>query len=1035
MKLRKKILLNFLPFTLSEIFNSNQETFTNIFYQNIVDKTHYLQNPDPSFGFSLAVADVKTNQKNILIGAPRDNNSRPPNNRRGHSWNGEIYSCDFVNNGKTNCGTFNSGLQEVFIGQTSNRVLRKMYGQNIQYDSDNDRLMTCAPTSIDQKATEAGWNSISYSTCQVQNDYGLSSNRIYNIYSNSVESSKKIGDHNMGYAACISNWDSKSSRAQTRKESILLTSAPTSYDEQGTFQYKKLSNADTASSEITDVRNINLKSNEIIRNRKGISITNFLCKADPNNSRSTSLVRHVAVGTTDPDGEIIIYQLDRTGTSVNSNYRKSLRSESPVFGGSFGFSQVTVEINGSIYLLVSSPFGTYGKLELFEACSRKSANHLLVDMPTNIKKFGYSLENIGNVDNIEGDEILVGGPSKDEGSVSVLSVRSGKLIYVQKITSDRVEYLGLAISPNAVNLDEKAGKDIVVSGKDSVVVILSKPTFSLSADADFTITQNGQKVTPSRPIYSDRPVNGEEKIKVCVTVSSNVRIPSRLAISADLSLDAERSAENKRYEYVDQNFKGKLSFSYIRALSNSATYHCSQDILISRKQNNMLCPTNKYLSIDEIKFALSNIQSNYEIKANLKPAYIASDNFQTFGAFDPEFDCKGSNQCTKDLAIAASIKHEKIALTKTSIDKDVTLSIYNRGQKLVQNTFVKISTDADSGVVRVVSPACQSTDENTWHCHYGDNCALQPNSQQELFFKILIDSINSSKQKFNLNYALIKDNQPIPRKAGSIEYEIDIDFSTVITTKYQPVVQYDPFNESAKKSEKVTMSVMIENPNEIVNYQDYTTKIDIPVSFIDTEGKTHNIWIGPIAIRNAENQRIYDANFQELAKSSTPNNFNTNLKAGELGINYQRITIASNGGTLLEQHGIEFKIVGTIDRSIYELDGFPNGFSKITARVGFVVETFEGVRFINSGNMRELALKHGQTLEYLTVKEYNIQKDFIDQSKLYLYGGAIGAIILLIILIVLCATGCFKDDKNVFIKEAPIPETEEESAMMSSSRM
>ena len=55
-----------------------------------------------------------------------------------------------------------------------------------------------------------------------------------------------------------------------------------------------------------------------------------------------------------------------------------------------------------------------------------------------------------------------------------------------------VEYLGLAISPNAVDLDNTAGKDIVVSGKDSIVVILSKPTFSLKKDVEFNYKNNGK---------------------------------------------------------------------------------------------------------------------------------------------------------------------------------------------------------------------------------------------------------------------------------------------------------------------------------------------------------------------------------------------------------------------------------------------------------------------------------------------------------------------------------------------------------------
>ena len=59
------------------------------------------------------------------------------------------------------------------------------------------------------------------------------------------------------------------------------------------------------------------------------------------------------------------------------------------------------------------------------------------------KNFGFSMANVGNIDSVLGDEIIVGAPSESEGKVLVFSVRGSQLKYIQTVKSPELKYFGL----------------------------------------------------------------------------------------------------------------------------------------------------------------------------------------------------------------------------------------------------------------------------------------------------------------------------------------------------------------------------------------------------------------------------------------------------------------------------------------------------------------------------------------------------------------------------------------------------------------
>ena len=412
----------------SEIFISDNKNHPSIEYDD------FGSGDNTNFGFSLAM----TNSKTILIGAPRDNELISPQVNKANNCLGEVYSCAFsASNSKLSCGRMKNSMNNQLThnlapGSQSQAVTKRLYGMNIEYDSTNDALLTCAPGSFMPQEVQRS----SMGVCEMINNYSRSSNNKYNIFLQPNqdeyyktddwldEQAKKKYPSNGNFHNRQFAYQTEIIKTKTKGTSYLLSTAPLAGDERGSIQFQKLSATNRRDIDVNEVKNIN--KHVPPANRKGISMTTFSCLSK----------RMVAVGNSSPKGEILIYTLKgSTEKSVESS-RGEFVATKPEFGASFGFQQVIVNINNKDYVLVSSPFSTFGRLDLYEACSRRNVNHLLSDeIPKEIVRFGYSLENIGNVDTIEGEEILVGAPAKKDGSVTVLSVRNGKIEFIQTIAT------------------------------------------------------------------------------------------------------------------------------------------------------------------------------------------------------------------------------------------------------------------------------------------------------------------------------------------------------------------------------------------------------------------------------------------------------------------------------------------------------------------------------------------------------------------------------------------------------------------------
>lgn len=509
----------------------------------------YSSSLDTSFGFS---ATLLQNAEQIIsrispdknyfaaVGAPRSNPAQKFNDTwAGNSLIGGMNFCYFDDQNKIEC---DSREAEELISVVSpnpkvTQIAPRYNGFNVQYNPDSNIMISCAPASINIKSgfyASAGY-------CQIFRSKNLQKTELA-IYEFNTDYNQGLQNQKMfGYQV---NFD---------EDNILFT-APTAWNEIGSVSLLKNNGQQShivkplaGQQEFFDSqcpRDVDACSENW---HHGMSLAHFTCGAQ----------KFVAVGTAESTGKIAIYEYAET--SGNSPFgqvtgMRYIRSPEASFGYKFGFGLASLTLNDQPFLLISSPFSpSGGKLFLYNPCQDKFENERLVDIPKNIKSFGYSLENIGNFDSISGDEILVGAPNDHEnlGSISILATRNlhdknlQVLKYVQTIenpdNSGNSDHLGLTLSKFTKNLDGAAGDDILVAGHNSISTIFSRPFYSLVEDVKVNFPDNLRVGYSGKINVFDHA--DQESIEVCFHVTSNVKknnFDQEMKMVSTLTLDALR---------------------------------------------------------------------------------------------------------------------------------------------------------------------------------------------------------------------------------------------------------------------------------------------------------------------------------------------------------------------------------------------------------------------------------------------------------------------------------------------------------------
>ena len=410
--------------------------------------------------------------------------------------------CDqFLDYGSNQNADFNfTDSYSTSVPQTTGvlKIQNRLLGLNIKYNEISDTLLVCAPGSFSEYFTIIDNGSYiaegsrypkktksknAFGRCVLNENFSKTKSELSlsRTAKNLVRNPRD--DLQMFYSSAKQKNNIQKIfgfQSQLLDDGHVLTTSPGANYWMGSFQYDKVS--DTNAKELINFKDTKnqllyriikdgndlreLTQAEARNNLKKIfsdGRINYVQTDEPNyrlGTRVKSLIcdnpslpmrdrRFVITSGTDPEGLIVIYEIIKDQetnkyTVAQEYFTNYLKSEEPEFGTKFGFSFDTFKIKNENYLLVSSPYGNFGKLELFKitcpAVDFKSsklkitpANDKLIGAPTNIKNLGYTIETVGNIDPAEGDEVLVSAPKKQNGEVYVFSVRGDELKMIQKI--------------------------------------------------------------------------------------------------------------------------------------------------------------------------------------------------------------------------------------------------------------------------------------------------------------------------------------------------------------------------------------------------------------------------------------------------------------------------------------------------------------------------------------------------------------------------------------------------------------------------
>ena len=886
--MKYQILLNInLNLVLSQVFNPKSiKTFKN-------------NDTNTSFGFSISLlenpANLLPNQITetkssifAIVGAPRDNQIEITDSEvwLGNTWAGGYHFCylqtqksqkENKNNNNNNealdykfqCSKQKQpqdGNLQTNFPQYGDLLRVRFKGMTIDYypsskskNSNTDYLVNCAPAS--QMGNRDPYENTGFCEIhQAPNRTGLTGNSgtnndnsgyrydraflKYDTYFQQNEQTHKL----FGFSSSLL----ESPKNSRNKKDKIIFSAPVAWNEKGyitSWSPKSNGIRDSLLNPIEGQLQA-FKDTHAERERyrrKGTDMSLFRCPNQP------SSVYHAALSTSYPEGTILFLKMinDKMDQKNWQEIRSPDFDKEKATGlfDKFGFSITLVNLNGQPFILASAPFGVYGKLYLINACNKKFENDRLVDIPSKIKSFGYAVENIGNYDKIEGDEVIVGSPRDDNnvkkgsqdyfddeepviGSFSILATRtddfgrqylkfiqtirvnkSDEIVYDQsnkKKKSKNIQHLGLAISKFTKNLDNFAGDDIFVSGHSSVAAVHSQPFYSLVDNAvlSFKNQDDDRFVSKTSVKIFENDQKKSEVIRICLKLVSNLNERNqKIKTTALLTLDALRNSdEYKRYSFLDGTTKKLLNLYPDNQSKNSdgknqqLTTVCTENLQIKPVTGYWQCAkgATSFISVStDIQFRFTNLRRVIENSPNSEFSFLDNGR-DTFASLRPVYPCSGPKSCFEKLTISCSdiggaSKTRLIEPSTEKMKRALNLKIKNSQNADIYGIVLNIKFSSNimkiENAIDPVNEPCYRINNNELGSGYVYNCYLacpiKAFSVLDKKFNIIFDQVLGETDNYQLEYSLKKDGAVIPTSLTTITYEVKTIIKSEISPRYR----------------------------------------------------------------------------------------------------------------------------------------------------------------------------------------------------------------------------------------------------------
>uniref|UniRef100_A0A8C5QZP4 VWFA domain-containing protein n=1 Tax=Leptobrachium leishanense TaxID=445787 RepID=A0A8C5QZP4_9ANUR len=532
-------------------------------------------------------------------------------------------------------------------------------------------------------------------------------------------------------------------------------------------------------------------------------------------------------------GQVLVFEEDVTSYHLN----QYLKGEQ--LGSYFGFELCTMDITSdgtTDILLVAAPFyhkrGEEGKVYVYKLdnLAKFTLDHTLQQHNYPFSRFGYSVANIGDINQDGFQDIAIGAPLEGHlekpdsfGSVYIYNSHKDGIHTTpsQRITAakllPRMQYFGQSID-GGLDLTSDGYPDISVGALANVILLRSRPVIKMNVSAQFTPDKIPLK-------FTNEKIDGKVDAQVCFGISP-FKASEMKKTSLIYSLDLDVDMEQKRITFAnDDSGKGKLLL---------IDGNCARHKLIV-KQCNYDC------------FSSIQINISYALIADLErdlPAPILDtyDPVHTLVELPYVKDCNNKPVCIPILSMTTVVSRTELVIGLTN-DLAMNLTLTNAGDDSYMTSF--LITYPKSLHVKMLkqqghtSVTC-SDDKAFLPILSSLNCNISypvfKASTAELSIIWELNKLKFSKDKATINIEVNNINnvsrQLVETTALPVKHLLSALLSTPKSTFYVNPYQRQTPNEDVHQ---YTFHVNTENQYEA----DVTLSIEIPV-------KVKNIQISTI---------------------------------------------------------------------------------------------------------------------------------------------------------------------------------------------
>lgn len=467
-------------------------------------------------------------------------------------------------------------------------------------------------------------------------------------------------------------------------------------------------------------------------------------------------------------------------------------------GSYFGHAVTAVDLNGDSYpdLVVGAPFyrgennEEGGAIYVYHSTKQGLA---LSSTPVRItgskfSQFGFSVANISDV-NLDGfEDIAVGAPYENNGTVYIYHGSAEGIIPepVQVITSDVLpegpfSTFGHSVA-GGLDLDDNGYPDLLVGayGQDQTFLLWARPVVHLTTEIKGLV----KAIDPSKRDCNDGSNRLCFTFTPCFKYSAKpARFNTRLRMKYEIIADSMKVNDFLKRVYFKN--VGDPQWKVTREVT---LYRQRADRLVCGNEETVYLKSESRDILNPIKFTVTNelVVDTPEMPQPLEPLPSMDDypilgKESTESEFKVEFlkDCGSDEQCHSDLTVEGSFDLPAVSApgrpTLVLGEREqlmVTVMIYNRGEPAYETEVTVSFPDfIDSFIFNSGTEVCKSIN-NSAVCELGN--PFKKNGKAELKFDVDTANIPATAKLLNISVVATTSSKEINPKDNVLHLEAKV---------------------------------------------------------------------------------------------------------------------------------------------------------------------------------------------------------------------------------------------------------------------